>query len=102
MSDILVTDYSSVMFDYSILQRPMFFYAYDFYKYKDELRGFYFDYHGEMPGPVSYDTEGLIADIRSYDSSEYEEKYRRFREKYNSVDDGRASARVLERMARLM
>ena len=102
VSDILVTDYSSVMFDYSILQRPMFFYAYDFYKYKDELRGFYFDYHGEMPGPVSYDTEGLIADIRSYDSSEYEEKYRRFREKYNSVDDGRASARVLERMARLM
>ena len=44
VSDMLITDYSSVMFDYSILRRPMLFYAYDLEKYKNDLRGFYFDY----------------------------------------------------------
>lgn len=96
VSDMLITDYSSVMFDYSILNRPMFFFAYDFYKYKNELRGFYFSYRGEMPGPISSTTEELIEDIKTYDPKEYEEKYLQFHEKYNSIDDGRASGRVLE------
>ncbi len=96
VSDMLITDYSSVMFDYSILNRPMFFFAYDFYKYKNELRGFYFSYRGEMPGPISATTEELIEDIKNYDPKEYEEKYLHFHEKYNSIDDGMASGRVLE------
>ena len=102
VSDFLITDYSSVMFDYSILNRPMFFFAYDFHKYKNELRGFYFSYREEMPGPISTTTEELIRDIRNYDPAEYQEKSRRFREKYNSIDDGRASARVLELMDTLI
>lgn len=96
VSDILVTDYSSVMFDFSILRRPMFFFAYDFYKYKNELRGFYFSYRKEMPGPISSTTEELIEDIRTYDAAEYEERYRKFCEKYNSIDDGKASGHVLD------
>lgn len=63
-ADALITDYSSVMFDYSLLGRPMFFYAYDLEKYRDELRGFYFDFLEEAPGPVSQTTEELIRDIR--------------------------------------
>jgi Putative glycosyl/glycerophosphate transferases involved in teichoic acid biosynthesis TagF/TagB/EpsJ/RodC len=102
VSDFLITDYSSVMFDYSILDRPMFFFAYDFYKYKNELRGFYFSYRGEMPGPISTTTEELIRDIKKYDPAVYREKAHRFREKYNSIDDGRASARVLELMDTLI
>lgn len=102
VSDILITDYSSVMFDYSIMKRPMFFFAYDFYKYKNELRGFYFSYSKEMPGPISTTTDELINDIRTYRADEYEERYQKFMKKYNSVDDGNAANRVLELIHTLM
>ncbi len=97
-----MTDYSSVMFDYSILKRPMFFFAYDFYKYKNELRGFYFSYSKEMPGPISTTTEELIEDIRNYRAEEYEERYKSFMEKYNTLDDGMASERVLDLLRELI
>lgn len=96
VSDMLITDYSSVMFDYSILRRPMFFYAYDLEKYKNDLRGFYFDYEGEMPGPISADTDDLIRDIKNYDAAAYEERYEKFCKKYNRWDDGRASEKVTQ------
>ena len=102
VSDLLVTDYSSVMFDYSILNRPMFFFAYDFDKYKNELRGFYFSYQGEMPGPISMTTEQLIEDIKNYSPDEYADKYKKFRDKYNSVDDGNAAVKVLKLLETLI
>ncbi|KJW12154.1 CDP-glycerol glycerophosphotransferase family protein [Levilactobacillus spicheri] len=53
ISDLLITDYSSVMFDYANLQRPQLFFAYDLAHYRDQLRGFYFDYTAEsLPGPL--------------------------------------------------
>ncbi len=102
VSDLLITDYSSVMFDYSILKRPMFFFAYDLDKYKNELRGFYFSYSGEMPGPISVTTEDLIRDIKNYSPDEYSEKYEKFCKKYNSVDDGKASIKVMELLEQLI
>lgn len=99
VSDMLITDYSSVMFDYSLLKRPMFFFAYDLYKYRNELRGFYFDYEKEMPGPISETTEQLIQHIRCYDASQYDERYRLFAEKYNPADDGSASERIVQLIA---
>lgn len=102
VSDILITDYSSVMFDYSILKRPMFFYAYDLNKYENELRGFYFSYTEEMPGPISTTTEELVRDIQCYDAKAYEEQYKKFNEKYNCLDDGKSSERVLNLMKTLL
>ncbi|WP_310604866.1 CDP-glycerol glycerophosphotransferase family protein [Anaerosporobacter sp.] len=96
VSDLLITDYSSVMFDYSLLNRPMFFYAYDLEKYKDTLRGFYFDFVADVPGPISLKTEDLIDDILHYNANDYSEKYEQFREKYNHLDDGHASEKVVE------
>src|SRR5699024_1481186 len=52
MSDVLITDYSSVFFDYAILKRPMLFYVYDIEEYRDKLRGFYFDFEEKAPGPL--------------------------------------------------
>ena len=101
VSDMLITDYSSVMFDYSILNRPMFFFMYDLELYRDELRGFYFDILKELPGPLSKTTEELINDIKKYDHKPYEEKYRAFRGKYNKHDDGKASQRVVDRILKL-
>lgn len=102
VSDLLITDYSSVMFDYSLLKRPMLFYAYDLDNYKNMLRGFYFDFMNEAPGPISLTTEELICDILNYDESKYEEKYEKFAEKYNHLDDGKASEKVVDLLEDLM
>lgn len=96
VSDILITDYSSVMFDYSILRRPIIFYCYDLEEYKDSLRGFYFDFVEEAPGPIVKTTEELIEVLKNYQVKLYEEKYYKFVEKYNHLDDGNASSKVVE------
>lgn len=96
VSDMLITDYSSVMFDYSLLRRPMFFYAYDYENYKNNLRGFYFDFLATAPGPVVKTTEELIESILNYDENEWKEKYQTFIETYNHADDGHASEKVVQ------
>lgn len=96
VSDMLITDYSSVMFDFNILQRPMLFYCYDLEEYKDTLRGFYFDFLEEAPGPVVLTTDKLIKEIMQYDPVKYKEKQEAFTMKYNHIDDGQASSRIVK------
>ena len=98
----MITDYSSVMFDYSILKRPMLFFAYDLENYENNLRGFYFDFLKEAPGPISKTTDQLIKDIKSYDKAQWIQKYEKFSEKYNSADDGRASQKIVEKINAFM
>ena len=98
-ADILITDYSSVMFDYSILRRPMFFYTYDLDYYRGILRGFYFDFEEEAPGPIVQTTEALIQAIASYQEEEWKEKAEAFRENYNTADNGTASEQIVELVA---
>ena len=96
VSDMLITDYSSVMFDYSLLKRPMLFYTYDLDKYKNQLRGFYFDLTEEAPGPLVTTTSDLIQAICNYRMEDYEHAYEAFRKKYNHADDGNASKKVVD------
>lgn len=96
VADLMITDYSSVMFDYSILKRPMLFFAYDLEEYKDNLRGFYFDFLAEAPGPVVRTTGELTDAILYYDAEEYASKYEAFHNKYNHADDGKASRKVVQ------
>lgn len=96
VSDMLITDYSSVMFDYSLLERPMLFFAYDLEDYKENLRGFYFDFVNDVPGPISKDTDQLINDIKEYDANNWKEKYKIYHNKFNSVDDGHASQKIID------
>ena len=94
VSDLLVTDYSSVFFDYANLKRPVLFYMYDLEKYRDEIRGFYIGLE-ELPGKIIEDEKSLCREINnSLENFEYSEKYRLFNEKFNSLDDGNASCRV--------
>ncbi len=93
--DMLITDYSSVMFDFSILKKPMLFYCYDIEEYRDVLRGFYFDFLEEAPGPVAETTYELIQTIKNYDYNEYKTKYEAFVNKFNHADDGRASEKAV-------
>ena len=100
ISDILITDYSSVMFDYAILKRPMLFFTYDLEFYKNNLRDFYFDMVEEVPGPLVENTEDLVNEIKSLDSEEYfkeyGEKYNKFNSKYNEFDNGTASEEIIK------
>lgn len=95
-ADLLITDYSSVMFDYSLLHRPMFFYAYDMEYYRETLRGFYFDFEKEAPGPISRTTGELIGHIRNYRYETYRGRIDAFERKFNPADDGKASERIAD------
>ncbi|MDR3344782.1 MAG: CDP-glycerol glycerophosphotransferase family protein [Oscillospiraceae bacterium] len=96
-ADLLITDYSSVFFDYAILERPILFYMYDLEKYRDELRGFYISPE-ELPGPISTTTEQLAADIlqAKSGSAAAPEKSEAFRQKFIALEDGDASRRAAE------
>lgn len=102
LADLLVTDYSSVMFDYSILKRPMLFYCYDFDNYRDNLRGFYFDFEKEAPGPISRTTKELANDIKEKRYLDYAMRYEAFCQKFNHRDDGNASKNIVELMERMI
>ncbi|HYH93720.1 MAG TPA: CDP-glycerol glycerophosphotransferase family protein [Candidatus Saccharimonadales bacterium] len=95
LSDLLVTDYSSVIFEYSLLGKPMAFFAPDVADYEDE-RGFYFDYRTGVPGPVFEDTEGLAEHLRAgvFDL----ERVAAFRATSFEVADGHATERVVDRI----
>ena len=98
ISDILVTDYSSVFFDYSILKRPIYFYMYDLKEYEDNLRGFYLDINEDLPGEIITNETKLLKSIK--DSKSYykdnENKLDRFNERYNNFQDGKCSEKVVE------
>ena len=95
ISDILVTDYSSVFFDYANLKRPMIFHMYDLEYYRDESNGFYMDLK-ELPGKITKTDEELIKAIKETDRFIYNKKYEKFNKKYNYLDDGQASERVVK------
>lgn len=98
-ADALITDYSSVMFDFSVTGKPMYFLVPDMERYRGELRGFYFDLDAHAPGPVVRTQDELVAALRDRDRPrEYAAKYGLWREKFNSRDDGRAAERVVARL----
>jgi len=96
-ADILITDFSSVMFDFSVTGKPMLFLAPDLERYRAE-RGFYFDFEAEAPGPILMSDQEVISALGKIDSisKKYADKYRAWQHKFNSLEDGRAAARVVE------
>ena len=98
ISDILITDYSSVFFDYANLRRPMLFFTYDLDKYQSVLRGFYMNVEEELPGPMLFDTNEVLSAIKNITQiqKQYEDKYRLFCEKYCGWEDGSAAKKVVE------
>lgn len=95
-SDLLVTDYSSVMFDYCVTGKPIYFLAPDLERYRDSVRGFYFDFQSTSPGPILDSTASLCRSIRAGESQSYADRYTSFVETYASSDDGYAARRVYD------
>jgi len=100
VADLLVTDYSSVMFDFSVTGKPIFFFTPDLESYRDQLRGFYFDLLPVAPGPVSSTVDELLGQVLGRDdlTAEYAERYEAWRQRFNPRDDGSAAERVVERL----
>ncbi|MCR5796536.1 MAG: CDP-glycerol glycerophosphotransferase family protein [Eubacterium sp.] len=97
ISDMMITDYSSTMFDYGNLKRPMVFYMYDLNEYQGEVRDFYFDID-ELPGPIVKTQKDLLDAIRDqFENFKYDDKYKAFTEKFNYLDDANAAKRVVEK-----
>jgi CDP-glycerol glycerophosphotransferase len=100
IADLMITDYSSVMFDYANTRRPMLFFTYDLPDYRDRLRGFYFDFEKEAPGPLVETSDALIEAVRSAGevADGYRASYDAFVQRFCPLDDGKAAARVVDKI----
>jgi teichoic acid glycerol-phosphate primase len=92
ITDILVTDYSSIPFEFCLLNKPIIFYLYDLEEYKKE-RGVWQDFMEFLPGPIAYSSEKVISLIKA-DSFDYD-KIKLFSNKWNEYSTGDSSANVL-------
>jgi CDP-glycerol glycerophosphotransferase len=101
VTDVLVTDYSSLMFDFANTGRPMIFFTYDLEAYS-AIRAFYFDLAEILPGPRVASSAEVIQAV--LDAAEHRdavsERYRAFTEQFCTLDDGGASARVVDAVFR--
>lgn len=93
VSDICISDYSSLVFEYSLFERPMIFFAYDLDEYFD-WRGFYYDYFELAPGPICKTNEEMIDYIKHIDERFERDKVIAFREKFMVSCDGHATERI--------
>ena len=95
-SDILITDYSSTMFEFSLTYKPVFLYAPDIQSYKYE-RNFYFDIFA-LPFPLAETEEQLYKEIENFDTEKYSVRLKNFFDQLGVIEDGKASKRVVEKL----
>ncbi len=99
-ADVLVTDYSSSMFDFAVTGKPLLFYTYDLEDYETRVRGFYFDLGTVAPGPMVQTTGELLDALQDLPavSARHADRYAHFRDTFCELEDGRATERVLDRV----
>ena len=97
-ADVLVTDYSSAMFDFAVTSRPILLFTYDLADYRDRLRGFYLDLEEIAPGPLLATSDQVLTALRDLDAvvEAHADRYARFRQTFDPHDDGHATDRVLD------
>jgi len=97
-TNILITDYSSVFFDFVLLDRPIIYYPYDYEEYLENCRGMYYDYYKEIPGPFAKNEKKLLYLIKTVDKwfndEAYQTKYKKFKNRFNYYQDGKSCERV--------
>lgn len=102
VADVLVTDYSSVMFDFAVTGKPMLFFTYDLERYRDEVRGFYFDFEARAPGPLLRTSDQVVEALRGLPEviADYSRAYADFTAEFCPLDDGSATGRVIDAVFR--
>ncbi|MCF7355405.1 CDP-glycerol glycerophosphotransferase family protein [Vibrio sp. CK2-1] len=95
IADELITDYSSLFFDYLVLNRPVYFYMYDKGKYLNNLRGTYLNVETEMPGPVTEDQDELIEILKNQTKPESQSDI--FNKVYNPHEQGNSAQCVIQK-----
>ena len=95
VSDVCISDYSSLVFEYSLFERPMIFLAPDLEEYYD-WRGFYYFYQEMTPGPVVKSTEEVIRCLQELEKGFDRQRVRAFRERFMSSCDGHATERLIQ------
>jgi len=97
-ADVLVTDYSSAMFDFAVTGKPLVHFTYDLDYFQGELRGFYFDLAEAAPAPLLRTSDEVLAAIAAIDLPSWQrpEEYLQFQERFCSLEDGSATERVLD------
>lgn len=93
-ADLLITDYSSIVFEYCLLKRPMIFYAYDYEEFSDQGRGFYYNYKDYVPGPVALNCQDVVNIIRNEGFETF--KIEDFLSNNYLYTDGNATERLIE------
>lgn len=101
-ADVLVTDYSSTMFDFAVTGKPLLFYTYDLEDYENRVRGFYFDLSSVAPGPLLQTTGELLDALSDLPAvaAGFAGRYEHFRDAFCHLEDGHATERVLDRVLR--
>src|SRR5699024_11300859 len=97
-SDVLITDYSSLMFDYAATGKPMLFLTPDLAEYRGVTRGFYLDFEDIAPGPICRSNDELCHVLESTDLDELTRtaRYRAFVRRFAPRDHGPAAPRVVD------
>lgn len=95
VADICISDYSSLVFEYSLFEKPMIFFAYDLDNYYD-WRGFYYDYTEFVPGPIYTTNEEMIDYIQHVDERFDKKQVQQFKDKFMSACDGHATERIMD------
>lgn len=95
VSDICISDYSSLVFEYSLFEKPMIFFAYDLDDYFD-WRGFYYKYDEFVPGPICQSGYQVMEYIKNIDANFDKSVVKAFKEKYMSACDGHATERIMK------
>jgi CDP-glycerol glycerophosphotransferase len=99
VADAVLTDYSSIMFDFAITGRPMAFFTSDYELYRS-MRGSYFDLPDEAPGPTVLTTPDIIDWLRDLEGTQerYHKQYQAFRDRYCEFEDGSAAERIIRQV----
>ena len=100
-SDIMITDYSSIMFEMAYVKNPVFLFAPDYEEYTKNEYDFLIDYNS-LPFPVAKDTEELANNIKYFNEEEYRRKVTDFLEEYGVHEDGHASERTADFISKLL
>lgn len=104
ISDLIISDYSGIITDFAITNRPILLYMYDFQEYLQTNRSFYYDLEKILPKPFVYDENDLlnkIMDLSWMEDATYKKSYEMFRNEFHQYLDGNSSARVLDAIRKI-